>query len=602
MCIRDSIYLAGGNGGNYPGDIILGIDTNGKVSGNVSIGTATTSSLFQVYQTTSCAGTITISGNIITGTNTQFTNIFKVGDTITVTPTTTAWSASTAYIIGNVVTNGGNMYNVTTAGTGGTGPTGTTTTPTQFGGAGAYFTYVAPSYTITAITSDTSMTVSTSATLSSASSYTNVGGARFQVFGNGNVTWGGSTSGGTNSKMWWDATNNVLNIGTSTSQNTYLLNVNGAVSVGTLNSLTLSQLGSSTNLYLGNLNGGNGGAAGTYNMSIGYYGMRNTNSSSNNNIGIGYFNFQGLTSGTYNVAIMPQNAGYQITTGSNNTLINAGPWSNVSNTTLIGAAAYTSSNNTVSVGYQASSGPNGVSIGYQAGGSTGNSGPTGTNNILIGYGAGQSITTASYSILIGTSTNGTQTSSFGTYNTFVGHSIFLYYGGSYNTFIGSQINVPTAVSNNIVISDGQGNQRIYVFSNGNVSIGAGNNPTDDGVNKLQISGTAYFSKRIVGSVNALTVTSNAVTLDCSLGNYFTITLPSSATTTFTITNIPSTGIGETITIVVTTGTSSLVSFPSTVKQPSGSSYIPTTTSAIDILSFVSLGNGNLYLLNTKNLV
>ena len=226
-----TLYLAGGNGGNNPGDIILGVYLNGKIGGNVSIGSSTTTSLFQVYQPTAGAGTITISGTTITGINgTQFTNTFKIGDIITVTPTTTAWSSVTAYVIGNVVTNGGNMYNVTTAGTGGTGPVGTSTTPTQFGGAGAFFTYVASNYTITAIASDTSMTVGTTATLSAASSYTLTGGTKFQVFGNGNVTWGGSTStiGGANSKMWWDATNNALNIGTATIQSTYLLNVNGS--------------------------------------------------------------------------------------------------------------------------------------------------------------------------------------------------------------------------------------------------------------------------------------------------------------------------------------------------------------------------------------
>ena len=468
------------------------------MNGNVQIGGATSSTAFQVSQATSGIGTITISGTTITGAQTQFTNTFKIGDTLTVTPTTTAWSSGTAYTIGKVVTNGGNMYNVTTAGTGGTGPTGTTTTATQFGGAGAFFTYVAPTYTISAIASDTSMTISPTATLSAASSYTLTGGSRFNVYGNGNVAWGTPGIGGTSSTMWWDARYGALNIGTATQQSTYLLNVNGAAAVTTLNGLTLSQSGGNTNLYLGNINIGNGGAAGTYNMNIGFYGMRNTNSSSQYNIGIGYFNFQQLTSGTNNVSIMPNNGAYNLTSGSYNTLINAGPWSNISNSTLIGYAAYTTSNNTVGVGFQASTGPNGISIGYQAGGSSGSSGPTGTNNILIGFASAISITTASYTLAIGTG-NGNLNSNLGTYNTLLGHNISLYYGGSYNTFIGSQINVPTAVSNNIVIADGQGNQRIYGFSTGNISIGAGNNPTDDTINKLQVSGSGKFTGNLTVS-------------------------------------------------------------------------------------------------------
>jgi hypothetical protein len=54
-------------------------------------------------------------------------------------------------------------------------------------------------------------------------------------------------------------------------------------------------------------------------------------------------------------------------------------------------------------------------------------------------------------------------------------------------------------------------------------------------------------------------------------------------------------------LVSTTG-SATVSFPSFVKQPSGSSYIPTTTTGTDILTFASLDNTNLYLVNVKNLI
>ena len=199
-------------------------------AGNVGIGTNNIDpkSLLGISQTIAGIGTLTINGTTITGVGTQFTNTFKIGDTLTVTPTTTAWSSGTAYVISNVVTNGGNMYNVTTAGTGGTGPTGTTTTATQFGGAGAFFTYVAPTYTISAIASDTSMTISPTATLSAASSYTLTGGARFNVYGNGNIVFGSTST------MWWDARYGVLNIGTATQQSTYLLNVNGAASASSL--------------------------------------------------------------------------------------------------------------------------------------------------------------------------------------------------------------------------------------------------------------------------------------------------------------------------------------------------------------------------------
>ena len=197
--------------------------------GNVSIGGNTASSLFQIYQPTTGIGTVTTSGTTITGTNTQFTNTFKVGDTIQLTISSPAWSSSTAYTIGQAVTNGGSTYLVTTAGTGGTGPTGgsSVTSSTQFGGAGAYFVYAI--FTISAIASDTSMTTTTLPTIASATAYTLTGGNRFNVYGNGNVVYGST------SNMWYDARYGALNIGYSTSQSTNKLVVGGSAYItGTL--------------------------------------------------------------------------------------------------------------------------------------------------------------------------------------------------------------------------------------------------------------------------------------------------------------------------------------------------------------------------------
>jgi len=212
-----------------------------NMSGNVQIGGANTlSSSFQVSQATNGIGTVSTSGTTITGYQTQFTNTFKIGDIILLGSTATVWSSGTAYTVGQSVSNGGNTYVVTTAGTGGTGPTGTSSTPAQFGGAGAFFAYNV--YTISAIASDTSMTTNTLPTIATSIAYTLTGGARFNVYGNGNVSWGTPGTGGTSSTMWWDARYNALNIGSSTSQSSYLLNVNGSIACGalTLTSTTAS--------------------------------------------------------------------------------------------------------------------------------------------------------------------------------------------------------------------------------------------------------------------------------------------------------------------------------------------------------------------------
>lgn len=414
-------------------------------SGNVSIGAYSTASLFSVGQSTTGIGTMTLASTTITGTGTQFTNTFKIGDT---------------------------------------------------------FTLSSVLYTISAIGSDTSMTVSPSGTVSTPTAYTLTGGNRLNVYGNGNVVFGST------SNMWYDARYGALNIGTSTQQSSYLLNVNGAAAVTTLNGLTLSQSGGNTNLYLGNINGGNGGAAGTYNMSIGYNGMRVTNSSSQYNIGIGNNNFYQLSSGVYNISISNSYGAYNITTGSYNTFVNSGPINNCSYATLIGYNVNNSTpTNAVGIGANCGVGVNGISIGYGIGSNSGS--VPGTNNILMGCATtGTNIGSASYSILIGTTDNSHITNTFGNNNILIGHNIGAYsLSGSYNTIIGSNLGISN-VSNNLILGDSQGNEKIRVFSSGNLSLGFGNNPADDGVNKLQVNGsakaTAFNSNATQTTVSAST--------------------------------------------------------------------------------------------------
>jgi len=147
--------------------------------GNIFIGGSPSSSLFQIVQPSSGIGTITatLSTNTIIGTNTQFTNTFKIGDYIYV---------------------GGYTYSIST------------------------------------ITSDT--IISTSATISatiSNSLYTLPGGKLFNVYGNGNIIFGSPST------MWYDARYGALNIGSITSQSSYLLYVNGNVKTNSIGSTSL---------------------------------------------------------------------------------------------------------------------------------------------------------------------------------------------------------------------------------------------------------------------------------------------------------------------------------------------------------------------------
>ena len=115
-------------------------------------------------------------------------------------------------------------------------------------------------------------------------------------------------------------------------------------------------------------------------------------------------------------------------------------------------------------------------------------------------------------------------------------------------------------------------------------------------------GAQVFSSSVRGEVKTLTISSNTASLDCSLDNFFTLTLVSGSTTHINPTNIQP---GQTINLLVNPTGSGLVSFPSTVKQVSGSAYMPTTGSGTlgkDIVTFISFDSTNLYMSNVKNLV
>jgi hypothetical protein len=128
---------------------------------------------------------------------------------------------------------------------------------------------------------------------------------------------------------------------------------------------------------------------------------------------------------------------------------------------------------------------NNTAVGYQAGYSN----TTGTGNVYVGEQAGYS-TTSSYNTLVGEAAGNTVTS--GQKNTFVGNNS----GGgmttgSNNTIIGTfdgnygGLDIRTS-SNNIVLSDGSRNPRVWVNSSGNLLVGS----TYDGFNSRQ---TNYFS-------------------------------------------------------------------------------------------------------------
>lgn len=110
---------------------------------------------------------------------------------------------------------------------------------------------------------------------------------------------------------------------------------------------------------------------------------------------------------------------------------------------------------------------------------------------------------------------------------------------------------------------------------------------------LTITGSAY------GNVESLSIASNTASLDLTRGNFFTLQLVEGADT-----HINPTGIvaGQTVNLLLSTTGSATVSFPSSVKQVSGSAYVPTTDTSKDILTLVAFDSSDLYLANVKNLI
>jgi hypothetical protein len=146
------------------------------------------------------------------------------------------------------------------------------------------------------------------------------------------------------------------------------------------------------------------------------------------------------------------------------------------------------------------------------------------------------------------------------------------------SFLGTETNKPLYIYNNA-----QYYQPILSISSSGVNV---NSP-------LIITGSAR------GNVTALLISSNTASINLSVGNFFTLQLISGSNTYIDFNNILP---GQTSILTISTTGSATISFPSSVKQPSGSTYVPTTTTGIDILTFVSINTSSLYVVSIKNMI
>ena len=198
---------------------------------------------------------------------------------------------------------------------------------------------------------------------------------------------------------------------------------------------------------------------------------------------------------------------------------------------------------------------------------------------------------STYSALVG---GGSQRMEFAKYTGILGGSFNYISGSSTFTISGSAIvggNNNTAKHNNVVILGGS-----------NISSSAANTVY---VPNLDVSGSSTFRQSTVlsgsirGEVNALSIASNTASFNCALDNFYTLQLVSGSNTFINPSNILP---GQTINLRINTTGSATVSFPSSVLQSSGSAYVPTTTTGVDVVTFISFDSTSLLLSNVKNLI
>jgi hypothetical protein len=117
---------------------------------------------------------------------------------------------------------------------------------------------------------------------------------------------------------------------------------------------------------------------------------------------------------------------------------------------------------------------------------------------------------------------------------------------------------------------------------------------------LGVTGSMIITGSVQGNSTALSIGSNTASLDLNSGSFFSLQLVSGSATHILPTNVKG---NVTLNVIVNTTGSATVTFATSVKQPSGSAYVPTTTTGVDVLSFVGNNAGTqLYLVSAKNFI
>ena len=144
--------------------------------------------------------------------------------------------------------------------------------------------------------------------------------------------------------------------------------------------------------------------------------------------------------------------------------------------------------------------------------------------------------------------------------------------------------------------------RLTKGTGGDLGEHIGNSNITDTGTIVSINSATELTGSLRGQVSALSIASNTASVNMSTNNFFTLALVNGANTHINPTNI---NPGQTVNIRVNQGSlgTGTVTFPTLVKQPSGSLYTGSAVAnALDIVTMIAFDSTNVYVSSVRNMI
>ena len=239
---------------------------------------------------------------------------------------------------------------------------------------------------------------------------------------------------------------------------------------------------------------------------------------------------------------------------------------------------------------------------------------TGFNNVILND-SGSITGTASHSFIAAGGEESVSTISAGVRNSMISTRGGSISGGARNSSIISGLSNTISGNSNLrqaiilgsrsstITGGGAYGQAILGSRSANVShansvVIGGNGLSSSKDNEVVVPALST-NAQVKGNVVVLTSVASATTMDCSLGNFFTLTMPSGGFTELTPTNITA---GQTISVKITqNATPSSLSFAPAIVFDNASPFVVSTSAGfVDVITFISFDGTSLQATGLKN--